>query len=124
MISIADDILIFVYLEIKARGRFGCVWRAQLLDQQVAVKTFTLQDQQSWLLETEIYHLPHVCDNNDMLHFIGAEKHTLDVYNSEFWLITEFHPYGSLSDYLKGMSLILCESRVLLLMANDIFHLN
>lgn len=30
-------------LEVKARGRFGCVWKAQLLSEQVAVKVFPIQ---------------------------------------------------------------------------------
>ena len=28
---------------MKARGRFGCVWKAQLQDRYVAVKSFYLQ---------------------------------------------------------------------------------
>lgn len=30
-------------LEIKARGRFGCVWKAQLMNEYVAVKVFPIQ---------------------------------------------------------------------------------
>lgn len=30
-------------LEIKARGRFGCVWKAQLMNEYVAVKIFPIQ---------------------------------------------------------------------------------
>lgn len=30
-------------LEVKARGRFGCVWKAQLMNDFVAVKIFPLQ---------------------------------------------------------------------------------
>lgn len=30
-------------LEIKARGRFGCVWKAQLMSEYVAVKIFPVQ---------------------------------------------------------------------------------
>lgn len=30
-------------LEIKARGRFGCVWKAQLMSKYVAVKIFPFQ---------------------------------------------------------------------------------
>lgn len=30
-------------LEVKARGRFGCVWKAQLLNEHVAVKIFPIQ---------------------------------------------------------------------------------
>ena len=69
-------------LEIKARGRFGAVWKGQVwysvfVDLQkrkiftnkpaiqvgkemVAVKIFPLQDKQSWFAEQEIYNLPQV----------------------------------------------------------------
>ncbi|RXM33958.1 Activin receptor type-2A [Acipenser ruthenus] len=60
-------------LEIKARGRFGCVWKAQLLSEYVAIKIFTIQDKQSWQNEYEIYTLPGMKHEN-ILHFIGAEK--------------------------------------------------
>lgn len=30
-------------IEVKARGRFGCVWKAQLLNEYVAVKIFPIQ---------------------------------------------------------------------------------
>lgn len=30
-------------LEIKARGRFGCVWKAQMMNEHVAVKIFPIQ---------------------------------------------------------------------------------
>lgn len=30
-------------LEIKARGRFGCVWKAQMMNEYVAVKVFPIQ---------------------------------------------------------------------------------
>lgn len=30
-------------LEVKARGRFGCVWKAQMIDAYVAVKVFPIQ---------------------------------------------------------------------------------
>ncbi|KAG9349136.1 hypothetical protein JZ751_029456 [Albula glossodonta] len=87
-------------LEIKARGRFGCVWKAQLLNDYVAVKIFPIQDKQSWQNEYEIYSLCGMKHEN-LLHFIGAEKRgtNLDV---ELWLITAYHEKGSLTDYLKA----------------------
>lgn len=42
-------------LEVKARGRFGIVWKAQMIPEEVAVKIFPLQDKQSWLTEQEIF---------------------------------------------------------------------
>ena len=60
-------------LEIKARGRFGAVWKAQLKNEIVAVKVFPIQDKQSWQTEQEIFKLAHM-DHEDILRFIGVEK--------------------------------------------------
>ena len=38
-------------LEIKARGRFGAVWKGKYKDDMVAVKIFPLQDKNSWYAE-------------------------------------------------------------------------
>ncbi|XP_029386359.1 activin receptor type-2A isoform X2 [Echeneis naucrates] len=87
-------------LEIKARGRFGCVWKAQLLTEYVAVKIFPIQDKQSWQNEFEIYNLNGMKHEN-LLQFIGAEKRGSNM-EMELWLITAFHDKGSLTDYLKA----------------------
>ncbi|XP_066519051.1 activin receptor type-2A isoform X1 [Hoplias malabaricus] len=87
-------------LEVKARGRFGCVWKGQLLNEHVAVKIFPVQNKQSWQNEYEIYSLSGMKHEN-ILHFIGAEKrgNSMDI---ELWLITAYHEKGSLTDYLKA----------------------
>ncbi|XP_067371769.1 activin receptor type-2A isoform X2 [Channa argus] len=87
-------------LEIKARGRFGCVWKAQLLNEYVAVKIFPTQDKQSWQNEYEIYNLKGMRHEN-LLQFIGAEKRGSHL-EMELWLITAYHEKGSLMDYLKA----------------------
>ncbi|KAK3543951.1 hypothetical protein QTP70_031859 [Hemibagrus guttatus] len=87
-------------LEVKARGRFGCVWKAQLLNDYVAVKIFPIQDKQSWQNEYEIYNLSGMRHEN-ILHFIGAEKRGANL-DTELWLITAYHEKGSLTDYLKA----------------------
>ncbi|XP_055785402.1 activin receptor type-2A isoform X2 [Salvelinus fontinalis] len=87
-------------IEIKARGRFGCVWKAQLLNDYVAVKVFPIQDKLSWQNEYEIYSLTGMKHEN-LLHFIGVEKrgNNMDI---DLWLITAYHDNGSLTDYLKA----------------------
>ncbi|KPP65036.1 activin receptor type-2B-like, partial [Scleropages formosus] len=87
-------------LEIKARGRFGCVWKAQLLNEYVAVKIFPVQDKQSWQNERDIFRTPGM-KHESLLRFIAAERRGTGT-EAELWLITEFHEKGSLSDYLKG----------------------
>ncbi|CAG10278.1 unnamed protein product [Tetraodon nigroviridis] len=87
-------------LEVKARGRFGCVWKAQLLNEYVAVKIFPIQDKLSWQNEYEIYSLNGMKHEN-ILHFIGVEKRNNNL-DLELWLITTYHDKGSLTDYLKA----------------------
>ncbi|XP_046735488.1 activin receptor type-2A isoform X1 [Diprion similis] len=87
-------------LEIKARGRFGAVWKAQLKNDVVAVKVFPIQDKQSWQSEQEIFKLAHM-DHEDILRYIGVEKRG-DNLQAEFWLITAYHEKGSLCDFLKA----------------------
>ncbi|XP_072274227.1 activin receptor type-2A isoform X1 [Pyxicephalus adspersus] len=87
-------------LEVKARGRFGCVWKAQLLNELVAVKIFPVQDKLSWQNEYEIYSLPGMKHEN-ILQFIGAEKRGTNL-DTDLWLITAFHEKGSLTDFLKA----------------------
>ncbi|XP_032091018.1 activin receptor type-2B isoform X2 [Thamnophis elegans] len=87
-------------LEVKARGRFGCVWKAQLMNEHVAVKIFPVQDKQSWQSERDIFNTPGMKHEN-LLQFIAAEKRGTNL-ETELWLITAFHEKGSLTDYLKG----------------------
>lgn len=67
-------------LEIKARGRFGAVWKGHLGGEQVAVKIFPLQDKQSWFAEQEIFNLPQMSHEN-ILRFIGL-FHSIFIFNT------------------------------------------
>lgn len=87
-------------LVLRARGRFGAVWKAQLHNEFVAVKIFPLHDKQSWHTEQDIYNLPQM-NHENVLRFIASEKRGENL-NVELWLLTEFHEHGSLYDYLKG----------------------
>jgi serine/threonine protein kinase len=66
----------------------------------VAVKIFSLQDRHSWQIEQEVYRLPQMKHKN-ILTYLGAERRG-EGLNTEYWLITEYHSYGSLWDYLKA----------------------
>ncbi|KAK7881188.1 hypothetical protein WMY93_029597 [Mugilogobius chulae] len=87
-------------LEVKARGRFGCVWRAQMINEFVAVKIFPIQNKASWENEHHIFSTPGLRHEN-ILRFVGAERRGSHL-ESELWIITEFHHRGSLCDFLKG----------------------
>ncbi|CAB1349743.1 unnamed protein product, partial [Coregonus sp. 'balchen'] len=76
-------------LEIKARGRFGCVWKAQMMNEYVAVKVFPIQDKQSWTNERDVFLTPGMKHEN-LLRYIAAEKRGTNL-EMELWLISEFH---------------------------------
>ncbi|KAB0802920.1 hypothetical protein PPYR_05106 [Photinus pyralis] len=110
-------------VEIKARGRFGAVWKAYHKTEEVAVKVFPIQDKQSWLSEQEIYKLPYM-DHPNILQFIGVEKRG-DNLQAEFWLITEYHERGSLCDFLKAHTLTWLElCRIAESMTMGLMHLH
>ena len=91
-------------VEVKARGRFGTLWKAQLSSSEtVAVKVFPVHGRQSWMSEQLFYALPRVSDCPNILQFIGAESRDA----AGLWLITEYHDVGSLGGYLKCHTLSL-----------------
>jgi len=110
-------------LEIKARGRFGAVWKGQMGKDMVAVKIFPLQDKQSWLAEQEIYKLPQMVHEN-ILEFMGIQTRGENL-QIEFWLVTAFHERGSLCDFLKSSILSWNDLvKISLSMARGLAHLH
>ena len=84
--------------DLVGKGRYGEVWKGQWQGESVAVKIFNSRDEESWTRETEIYNTVMLRHDN-ILGFIASDIATR---NSEtcMWLITHFHPHGSLYDYL------------------------
>ncbi|XP_035919582.1 activin receptor type-2A [Anopheles stephensi] len=109
--------------DIKARGRFGVVWRAQLGNQEVAVKIFPMQERQSWITEQEIFKLPRM-NHANILEFIGCEKR-IDLASTDFWLITAYCENGSLCDFLKAHTVSWTElCKIATTMARGLTHLH
>lgn len=79
--------------------RYGEVWLAQWRGEKVAVKVFFTTEEASWFRETEIYQTVLMRHEN-ILGFIAADiKGTGSV--TQMLLITDYHEYGSLHDYLQ-----------------------
>ncbi|XP_032222986.1 activin receptor type-2A [Nematostella vectensis] len=100
-------------LEVVSQGQFGVtVWKAKYSINTVAVKIFPHQEFTAWVNERDFYKLCGL-DHENVLTFIGDEVHHESQYNgqiyTEYWLITDFHENGSLSDFLKQRSLDLAE---------------
>ncbi|XKL67279.1 hypothetical protein PGB90_002770 [Kerria lacca] len=124
-LSTEEKFLSLQLIEIKARGRFGAVWKALNKNKSeiLAVKVFPLKEKQSWLTEQEIYKLPQM-NHDNILQFIAAEKHVVD-QNVEYWLITAFHELGSLHDFLKLHTLSLEQlSYITYTTAKGVMHLH
>ena len=79
-------------------GRFGQVFVGNFQGDSVAVKKFASRDEKSWFRESEIYNTVLLRHDN-ILGFFAS-----DVFSNngvtELWLITQYHPHGSLHDYL------------------------
>lgn len=75
----------------------------------VAVKIFPPHERSSWISEQLVFKTPQI-EHENILRFLGSEKRDdpsnpnnepLSESPSGFWLITEYHEFGSLCDYLK-----------------------
>ncbi|CAB3410004.1 unnamed protein product [Caenorhabditis bovis] len=79
-------------------GRFGTVYCGSWHFEQVAVKVFNSCDEMAYLREVMIYETKMLRHPN-ILRFIGNDRADYGE-NSELWLVTEYHPLGSVYDYL------------------------
>ena len=87
-------------VEIKARGRFE-VWKGAQSNNQcsVAVKVFNQIEKASWNAEKDIYKLLRT-DHINILKLVAIDIIYSENAIKQYWLITEFHPRGSLYDLL------------------------
>nr|KAG5714922.1 hypothetical protein BaRGS_000410 [Batillaria attramentaria] len=90
-------------VECIGKGRYGEVWRGRYHDEDVAVKIFSSRDEASWSRETEIYNMCLLRHEN-ILGYYGSDmtsRHSC----TQLWLITHYHPHGSLYDFLQKNTL-------------------
>ncbi|XP_074030268.1 bone morphogenetic protein receptor type-1B-like isoform X1 [Leptinotarsa decemlineata] len=84
---------------VVGKGRYGEVWFAKRQGEKVAAKVFLTTEEKSWKRELEVYQTIHMRHEN-ILGFIAS-----DIRGSCGWtqmiLITDFHEYGSVYDYLQ-----------------------
>ncbi|XP_047737705.1 TGF-beta receptor type-1 [Hyalella azteca] len=85
-------------LEVVGKGRFGEVWKGRWRGEHVAVKIFSSRDESSWFREVEIYQTVMLRHDN-ILGFIAADNKDNGTW-TQLWLVAEFHPHGSLFDFL------------------------
>ncbi|CAL8072425.1 unnamed protein product [Calicophoron daubneyi] len=114
-----------VKVELRSQGCFGQVWHGRCtvdsstshfvsLPQSdsdglvskpsaidVAIKIFRSSQKDSWEAELALFRLPGLAHPN-IVKFYGADQVTVDPsdHELEYWLVLEYHPLGSLHDYL------------------------
>lgn len=81
-------------------GFGGEVWRGIWHGENVAVKIYFSRDEAAWARETEVYSqlLPSRHDN--ILGYVGSDM-TSRASCTQLWLVTHYHPLGSLYDHLN-----------------------
>lgn len=89
--------------ECIGKGRYGEVWRGLWHGESVAVKIFFSRDEASWTRETEIYSTM-LFRHENILGYIGSDMTSRNSI-TQLWLVTHYHPLGSLYDHLNRHSL-------------------
>lgn len=110
-------------MESIGKGRYGEVWKGRWRGEYVAVKIFSSRDECSWEREAEIYQTVMLRHDN-ILGFIAADNKDNGTW-TQLWLVTDYHEFGSLFDYLhvyqvNGMDLV----KLALSAASGLAHLH
>ena len=109
--------------ECIGKGRYGEVWRGIWNGESIAVKIFFSRDEQSWIRETEIYSTTLLRHEN-ILGYIGSDCTSRNSC-TQLWLVTHYHPQGSLYDHLNRKTLTKTETmRILISSMTGLVHLH
>ncbi|XP_075985303.1 activin receptor type-1-like isoform X2 [Anticarsia gemmatalis] len=110
-------------IDCVGKGRYGEVWRGSWYADSVAVKIFFSRDEASWRRETEIYSTVLLRHEN-ILAYIGSDM-TSRGSCTQLWLITHFHPLGSLYEHLARTTLTRHQMMAICLsVVNGLLHLH
>lgn len=99
--TLAKQVALAECLGNGSGGGFGGeVWRGIWHGENVAVKIYFSRDEAAWTRETEVYSqlLPSRHDN--ILGYVGSDM-TSRASCTQLWLVTQYHPLGSLYDHLN-----------------------
>jgi len=109
--------------ECIGKGRYGEVWRGIWHGESIAVKIFFSRDEASWIRETEIYSTTLLRHEN-ILGYIGSDCTSRNSC-TQLWLVTHYHPLGSLYDHLNRVALTKTETlKILISTITGLVHLH
>ena len=109
--------------ECIGKGRYGEVWRGIWHGESIAVKIFFSRDEASWIRETEIYSTTLLRHEN-ILGYIGSDCTSRNSC-TQLWLVTHYHPLGSLYDHLNRTTLTKAETmKMLISTVTGLVHLH
>ncbi|XP_068165080.1 bone morphogenetic protein receptor type-2-like [Antennarius striatus] len=87
-------------LELIGRGRYGAVYGGSLDERPVAVKVFSAANRQNFLNECSIYRLP-LLEHDNIARFVAADERMGAEGRTEYLLVMDYYPHGSLNRYLS-----------------------
>lgn len=109
--------------ECIGKGRYGEVWRGIWHGESIAVKIFFSRDEASWIRETEIYSTTLLRHEN-ILGYIGSDCTSRNSC-TQLWLVTHYHPLGSLYDHLNRVALTKTDTlKILITTITGMVHLH
>lgn len=110
-------------VECVGRGGYGEVWKAVCHGGNIAVKIFYSLDEDSWKRETEIFSTT-LLQHENILGYLGSDMISNNSC-TQFWLMMEFFPQGSLYDHLNRTTLTKDEMIIIASsIVNGIIHLH
>ena len=111
--------------EVIGSGRYGQVYLGDYRDEHVAVKIFSTVDEESWKREKDIYSIVLI-RHDSILGYVAADMISNNGI-TELWLITQYHPFGSLYDFLSVSDVKLTPAGMIsfvLSICNGLLHLH
>ncbi|XP_032238544.1 bone morphogenetic protein receptor type-2 isoform X2 [Nematostella vectensis] len=87
--------------QLIGQGRYGTVWKGTMFNEVMAVKVFGAEHRLFWQAEKDLFsaldHHPSI-----LRFFAACERETNS--SPEYLLLSEYHPRGSLQNYLRQHS--------------------
>ena len=106
--TMSRDLRIDVERGPIGHGRYGHVWSASWNEEKVAVKSFFSMHESAWARETDIYQTC-MLQHENILGFIASDI-KVDGDAVSMLLITNYHPLGSLHDFLRSNCILTKEN--------------